>query len=142
MDTGLVTVNAASLPSDISRTGHINNRLPDLSGDVDKGFNRWRIEMATETCSSLVHMDAIREPIALPCPVNVGVESYLTRHRSIGEMHLAPHSIANITSDVKPFTARQVSNHFEDPVFQFPTHCCGSTWRSSQAFCGRVEYAR
>jgi hypothetical protein len=30
---------------------------------------------ATETCSSLVHMDAVRGPIALPCLVNVGVEN-------------------------------------------------------------------
>jgi hypothetical protein len=63
-------------------------------------------------------MGVIRGPIALPCLVNVGVENYLTRHRSIGEMHVRVHLI--ITSDVKPFTTLQVSSLLRASVASDP----------------------
>ena len=83
------------------------SRFPSPSRSTIKPF----INITGKIRQSIVDREA---PIALPCMVNAGAETISTRDRSIREMHpRALHSIADITSIVKPFTARQMSNRFK-----------------------------
>jgi hypothetical protein len=110
----------------------INNRLLDLSGDVDKGFNRWRIEIGDGNLLEFGPHGRGSWAHRAPLPGERRCRELSHAALINWTLSVCAHSIGQ--------TARQMSNHLQHIRCQtilrssaaVPTHCCGSTGRNSR----------